>query len=318
MWLAHVGALVAGLVVLGGGGEFLVRGASRLAKSLGVSPLVVGLTVVAFGTSAPEAAVTIFATIEGTAPLAIGNIVGSNIANILLILGFAAAVSPLKVSASLIRVDGPIMILVAALFLGLAVMCGQIPTWAGIVFVVCLVFYTLLAYAIARRSPIESEKLGSPETGVGRRWWHNLLAIGVGIVGLVAGARLIVYGATKLALLLGVDDHIVGLTIVAIGTSLPELATAAVAARHKQPDIAIGNVVGSNIFNILFVTGIAAMIRPLDVPVDIVRVHGPLMLAVCVLFYPLVRTGQRVTRQEGVLLLVAYAGYLAWTGSRVG
>ncbi len=315
--VAHTLVLVAGLVVLAVGGEFLVRGAVRLARALGVSALVVGLTVVAFGTSAPEAAVTIFAASRGTAEaasLAIGNVVGSNIANILLILGFAAAIGPLAVSRRLIRFDGPIMILSAALFMALAWLTGRIDRIAGGVFVAGLIAYTAFTYYQARKNPPPANEHDEPLKGLGQHWWYNLILVAIGVGTLVGGAALIVQGASGLARAIGISDHVIGLTIVALGTSLPELATAAVAARHKQPDIAIGNIVGSNIFNVLFVTGLAALTHPLAVPEAIVCFDGPLMLAICIVFYPIVWTGQKVTRWEGLVLLAMYVSYLTWTG----
>lgn len=312
-WVAHVLVLLGGLAVLTAGGEMLVRGAARLAGTLGVSVLVVGLTVVAFGTSAPEAAVTIFAARQGAAGLALGNVVGSNIANVLLILGLAAAVRPIPVARSLIRLDGPVMVASAAALYGLMFWQGGIGRLAGAAFVVGLVAYTGLAYYLGRRNPPPTVGEALTATGRGRLWWYNALLVLVGIGGLIVGARLIVSGSTGLALLLGISEHVVGLTIVAVGTSLPELATTVIAARRNQPDIAIGNVVGSNTFNVLFVTGAAALASPLHVPVEITRFDAPLMLAVCALFVPLAWTGRRVTRGEGVVLLALYVLYVGWT-----
>lgn len=310
-WLLYLILTILGLGVLGVGGELLVRGAGRLARSLGVSTLMIGLTVVAFGTSAPEAAVTVFAAIKDAPELAVGNIVGSNIANILLILGVAGLATPIVVSRNLIRIDGPIMILVSGLFVTVAYLHGEIAQWVGGLFLLALVGYTLVTYRLGRtRVP---EEVATVPTGLGRHWWFNGVLIVVGIGGLVGGAQLIVQGASGIASLLGVSEHVIGLTIVAIGTSLPELATAVVAARQKQPDIAIGNVVGSNIFNILFVAGLAAATRPLPVPADILRFDGPFMLFVCVMFYPLAWSGQRIVRWEGAVLLLAYIAYLGRT-----
>jgi cation:H+ antiporter len=317
VWMLHAATLIAGIVVLGMGGEFLVRGATRLARSLGVSTLVVGLTVVAFGTSAPEAAVTIFAAARGAGELAIGNIVGSNIANVLLIMGAAAVMAPLAVSRSLIRVDGPVMILAAAALIGLAAPTGAIGRWAGVGLVGALVIYTAVTYILARRNYVavagEDE---APSAGWARFPAYNALLVAVGIGGLVLGASLMVDGATGLALLFSVSEHVIGLTIVAIGTSLPELATAVIAARRNHPDIAIGNVIGSNIFNVLFVAGATAIVQPLSVPPSILRFDGPLMVTVCIIAYVAVYTGRRVTRLEGSVLLFFYAAYLVGTTVR--
>jgi len=313
-WLLHTLVLLAGLALLGGSGEALVRGAARLARTLGVSTLVVGLTVVAFGTSAPEAAVTVFASAQGAGDLAIGNVVGSNIANILLVLGVAALIRPLSVSRSLIRLDGPVMIASAAALMVLAWTVGSFTRPTGVAFLVALLVYTFATYRWGRRRPSADDE--QPLTEIGRHWWFNLLLVVIGVAGLVIGARMIVSAATGLAELFGISQHIIGLTVVAIGTSLPELTTVVVAARHNQPDIAIGNVIGSNIFNVLFVIGLAALVRPLAVPQPILLLDGPAMLAVCVLFFPLVYTGRRLTRWEGGVLLAMYAGYLAWIVSR--
>ena len=314
VWIVYILMLLGGVVVLGGGGEALVRGAGRLARTLGMSSLVVGLTVVAFGTSAPEAAVTIFAASQGAGDLAVGNVVGSNIANLLLILGFAAVVKPLGISRSLLRLDGPVMILASVVFLVLAARNHVILRWEGGLFVAGLVVYTLVTYQVGRRSAPRDDE-ASP-TGVAGKAWYNLVLVAGGIGGLVLGAKWIVDGASGIAALLGVPPHIIGLTIVAIGTSLPELATVVAAARQSQPDIAIGNVVGSNIFNILFVTGCASTVRPLAVPSEIVHTDGPLMVLVSLLAYLAIWTGQKVVRWEGVVLLAGYVAYLTWAGSR--
>jgi cation:H+ antiporter len=315
-WLAHILMLLAGLVVLGAGGEFLVRGAARLARILGVSALVVGLTVVAFGTSAPEAAVSVFASVRGSPDLAVGNVVGSNIANVLLILGLAAVVKPVTISISLLRLDGPVMIVAAGAFVALGSRLGEIGRIAGVIFLLGLLVYTLGTYAMSRRFPPPIAEHPPRLVGLGARWWYNAVLVALGVAGLVLGARLIVQGASEVAALMGISERVIGLTVVAVGTSLPELATTVVAARHNEPDLAVGNVVGSNIFNVLFVTGLAAVAHPLPVAPEIQRLDGPLMLGVCVLFYPLVWSGRRVTRWEGVLLLIGYAAYLAWTAAR--
>ncbi len=315
VWLTHVLVLIIGLIVLAIGGESLVRGATRLARRLGVSELVVGLTVVAFGTSAPEAAVTIYAALEGTADLAVGNIVGSNISNLLLILGLAVMVRPLRVSRSLIRVDGPVMLLSALLFWGLAALNGHIDRWNGVVFVAGLVGYTALTYYVAGKTPYELPKEEPPPSRGGTATLVGPVLVIVGVGGLVLGARLVVSGAGGLALLLGVSHRVIGLTIVAVGTSLPELATAIIAARRRQADLAVGNIVGSNIFNIFFVAGTTASISPLSVSSEIIQLDGPVMIVASVLFIPLAYSGRLLSRWEGGLLLFAYGGYLAWNAT---
>lgn len=312
MWAAHTVTLAAGLLLLALGGEGLVRGAARLARSLGVSALVVGLTLVAFGTSAPEAAVTVVAATAGATELAVGNVVGSNIANILLIGGLAALLTPLAISRSLIRIDGPVMLVTAAALLISAQIRGHITRIEGAVFVAGLVAYTIATYRLARRDPAPTVQ-PEPLTGLARWWWYNLLFVLVGIAGVVLGAQLVVSGAGGLARLLDISEHVIGLTIVAIGTSLPELATSVAAARHRQPDIAIGNIVGSNIFNVLFVTGSAAVVKPLTVPTSIAHIDAPLMVAVSVVFYASLYKGGKISRWEGGVFLALYLAYLAWT-----
>ena len=317
--LWNVLLLVGGLVVLWVGGEALVRGSAQLAGRLGISPLVVGLTVVAFGTSAPELAVSVQAALRNEHGIAIGNVLGSNIANILLILGAAAAVRPLEVSLKLLRVDGPIMVasvLVFGLMAFRQVGDGRIERWEGAILVALLLGYNALTYHLARREAktVKDEYKASQESG--RSPAFNVLLVVIGIVALTGGGQLIVRGASQLAELMNIPPTIIGLTIVAVGTSLPELAASVIAARHNLPDIAIGNIVGSNIFNILSVVGITSVVRPMDVARETLLLDGPAVLAISLLLLIVARTGQRVSRQEGFVLLVLYAGYLAWTAQR--
>ena len=317
--LGYLLLLIGGLVVLAAGGEFLVRGATRLARSLGISALVVGLTVVAYGTSAPELAVSVQAVLHDQAALAVGNVVGSNIANVLLILGMAAAMRSFKVSLNLLKTDGPIMVAVAAIFMLLAVEPsgdGWIEPWEGRLLVVGLLVYTVFTYAMARRESQVVEDEYQAALGRGGSRAFNLLLIVVGIVGLVIGGRMIVDGATGLARMLEIEETFVGLTIVAIGTSLPELATSIIAVRHKQADIALGNIVGSNICNITLVIGVSACVGPMEIGRETMLLDGPVMLGVCALFMIIAWSGQRISRWEGGSLLVLYAAYLAWTAHR--
>ena len=311
--------LIGGLVVLGIGGECLVRGASHLARSLGVSALVVGLTIVAFGTSAPEAAVSVQAVLRDQDPIAVGNVVGSNIANILLILGVAASLRPFKISLNLLKTDAPIMVMVAAIFL-LSSMArtgsGRIERWEGMALFAGLLVYSFFTYRMARREPPEVADEYQAALGLAGSRLFNSLLVGLGIIALVIGGRLIVDGAQGLAEELGISKTIVGLTIVAIGTSLPELATSIIAIRHNQPDIAIGNIVGSNICNILLVIGMAATVTPIEIGRDTMFQDGPVMLVACLLFLAIAWSGQRVSRWEGLGLLGLYAVYLGWTAYR--
>ncbi|MBK9120634.1 MAG: calcium/sodium antiporter [Phycisphaerales bacterium] len=305
--------IAGGLALLAVSGEALVRGAARLAAAFGVPTLVIGLTVVAFGTSAPEAAVTIYAGLTQAADIAVGNVVGSNIANLLLILGVAAALQPIPISRSIIRWDGPVM-LVSCLALGVVmVLAEEVTRSIGMVFVLALIVYTVLAYRLGGEHEVPPL---NPHAHWLRSRSFNVVLVVLGIIGLVVGARLLVTGGTGFARLLGVSEHIIGLTIVAVGTSLPELATTIVAARRQQPDIALGNIVGSNIFNVLFVTGLTAVISPLPITRAIAHFDGAVMMGACVIFCLVGWTNARtITRRQGWLLLGLYAGYLLWTGA---
>lgn len=312
-WAANMVLLVGGLLILGCGGECLVRGAAQLARQMGVSVLVVGLTIVAFGTSAPEIAVSLQAASQKHYDLAVANVVGSCIMNILIVLAIAALARPLRVSRNVVTTDAPVMLLFTGFFILFAIDNNTIDHWQGIFFVVALALYTLFTYRAARRHPkvVEEEYERDPRLAP-RPWPINVLAVLIGIAGLVKGADLIVSGATGVATLLGVSERIIGLTIVALGTSLPELATCVIAARRAQPDIAVGNVVGSNIFNILAVIGVTASFFPLKVASEILRLDVPVMLGAVVLSFWVLRTGHRISRLEGGLLLVLYGLYLYW------
>jgi len=324
--------LLGGFVLLVAGAEALVRGAASLALRLGVSALVVGLTIVACGTSAPEMAVSVMSALDGKADIAVGNVVGSNIFNIAVILGLAAVICPIVCHASFIRRETPLMIVVCALVPLLAWLGarfagsgaadgfdGLMTRPAGALLVALGVGYTWLLYWLSKR---ENAKVAAEfEAGVApgetadeakrRPVWADLLYILAGVALLVGGSKLLVDGAITVARRFGVSDLVIGLTIVAGGTSLPELATSVVAALRKQPDIAVGNVVGSNIFNVLFILGVTALISPVGVSHDVMVRDVPVMLAVAALSLPLMATGKKITRIEGGLLFAAYGGYLA-------
>lgn len=314
----HIALLLVGLVILGVGGEALVQGAAKLARSLGISALVVGLTIVAFGTSAPELAVSVTACLQNSDSLAIGNAVGSNIANILLVLGLAALVKPLVVSLNIVKVDAPIMLGASLLLMGFALAGGALLRWHGVVLTLGLLAYVYCTYRFASGEPakVVDEYEAVVRSGKSRVWFGVLIL--VGLVGLKYGADLIVLGAIGIAQQFGLSERVIGMTIVAIGTSLPEIATCLVAARRDQPDIAIGNVVGSNIFNILSVLGIATLVAaPVNVEADALRIDLPVMLGATVLCLPLMWTGRRITRPEGGVLLglyVVYLGYVLTSG----
>lgn len=316
MSLGTVLSLVGGLVLLVAGAELLVRGAARLAVALGVAPLVIGLTVVAYGTSAPELAVSVQAAWTGQADISLGNVVGSNIANVLLILGLSALVAPLAVALQLIRFDVVVMILVSMLVPALA-WEGELGRLDGALLVCGGMGYTAWLVRQSRKAPQPQATAGpdgpTARAGAAPLVGNAVLAlIGLGL--LVLGARWLVAGATTLARSLGVSELIIGLTIVAVGTSLPELATSVVASLRGQRDIAVGNVVGSNIFNILIVLGGAALIGPQGVAVSrtAFAFDIPVMIAVALACLPVFFTGYRIDRWEGLLFLAYYAAYVAY------
>ena len=305
--------MVGGLVVLVGGGELLVRGASGLATRLGLSPLVIGLTVVAFATSAPELAVTLDAALGGEPDLALGNVVGSNIVNVLLILGASAVVLPLTVKAQLVRLDLPILVGVSVLLLVLA-WDGAITAGDGALLLVVIVGYTALALVVGRRQadPAPSETADGQDAQ--RPLWVQLAAVVGGVGLLVVGARMLVDGAVGIATGFGVSSLVIGLTVVAVGTSLPELATSLVAARRGERDMAVGNIVGSSIFNICVVLGLAGVVAAGGVSVApaVVALDIPLMIAAGVALLPVAFTGLAIARWEGVLFIALYVAYTAY------
>ena len=301
-----------GLVLLLFGGEFLVRGAVALADRLGVSHLVIGLTVVAAGTSAPELVVCLIAALEGSPGIAVGNVIGSNIANILLILGVAGLICVLPVNRRSLYRDGSVAIF-AAILLAVISMTGTIERWHGFLMLVCLVAYLGFCYRSDRRSrkaqasiDVEIEELA----GKDRRLWLLLLYLFGGLAGVLVGSELLVQGATEVARAAGVSEAIIGLTLVALGTSLPELATGIIAARHKHTDLALGNVLGSNIFNILAIMGVVAVTQPLAVPAEIIAFDLWAMLGVTIAFLAVAFLARRIGRPVAVVFLFAYAAYI--------
>lgn len=309
MTILTLGLFVAGFGLLIGGAELLVRGASALALRLGISPLVIGLTVVAIGTSAPELAVSVQAALTGKADLAVGNVVGSNIFNVLFILGLSALIVPLVVARQVVRVEVPLMVGASVLLLVLA-LDGQVRRWEGALLAAGMAAYLVYAIVEGRR-----ESAGEPSapgaTGLLARLPVQLVLIGAGLALLVLGARWLVGGAVAIAQFFGLSEAVIGLTIVAAGTSLPEVATSVVAALRGQRDIAVGNVVGSNIANILLILGVAALVTPdgLSVAPAIARFDLLVMLAVALACLPIFFTGHRIARWEGGLFLAYYVAY---------
>ncbi len=302
-----------GLLVLGA--DLLVRGASRIALAVGISPLVVGLTVVAFGTSAPEMAVSVKAAFAGQADIAYGNVVGSNIFNVLFILGLSALVAPLLVDRQLMRRDVPIMI-GASLLLPALALDGRVGRLDGALLFAGIVAYTAFSVLqsrkerAARRAETAAEMPGGP-TGSS---WANLLLVLAGLGMLILGARWLVDGAVAFARSFGVSELVIGLTIVAAGTSLPEVATSVLAAWRGHREIAVGNVVGSNIFNILAVLGVTGLVAPTGVPVasQALAFDTPVMIAVAVACLPIFFTGHVIARWEGALFLFFYTTYASF------
>lgn len=305
---------IAGLVLLVAAAEALVRGAVAMADRLGISPLVIGLTVVAFGTSAPELVVAVQAAMAGAGGLVYGNVIGSNIANIMLILAFAALLQPVHAEMKAFARES--MVLIGASLAMLFFMLGWgVVRWEGGVMLAALVAYLLWSYLRERRNSADAkaaleevEELSSLQQ---KSWATIIGATVIGLVGVIAGARLLVIGATSIARDWGVPEEVIGLSMVALGTSLPELATAVAAAIKKHNDMVLGNVVGSNVFNILGVMGAAAIVKPSEAPVQVVQFDVWVMLAVTLLLVPFFLSGRQLSRAEGAFLLAGYAAYIA-------
>lgn len=299
---------VCGFVALIGGAECMVRGASRLAVAVGISPLVVGLTVVAFGTSAPELGVSVMSSFSGQAGIAVGNVVGSNICNVLLTLGLSALAAPLVVSRQLLRIEVPLMLGVSLLAWALA-RDGVVGRLDGMLLFSGVLVYTVWTIRRSRRENRSCDHGSAEESGGGIA--RNLLLILAGLALLGVGSNWLVSGAVALAKLFGVSDLLIGLTIVSIGTSLPELATSVMASLRGQRDMAVGNIVGSNLFNILAVLGLTAAVAPGGVPVagQALAFDIPVMVAVMAVCLPIFFTGYRIGRREGALLVGYYLAY---------
>jgi cation:H+ antiporter len=301
---------VLGLLVMVAGAEGLVRGASRLAASFGISPLVIGLTVVAFGTSTPEMAVSVRSSLAGEADIAVGNVVGSNIFNVLFILGLSAVVAPLIVSSQLVKLDVPLMIGVSLLTWALAA-DGKIGFADGAILFAGILAYTGTLIWLARRERAASD---AENPGEGVSLPLSLVYVALGLVGLVVGADWFVDSSIQMAKWMGVSELVIGLTIVAAGTSMPELMTSVVASLKGERDIAVGNVVGSNLFNLMCVLGVSGLVAPAGVPVQevAVRFDFPVMIAVAVACLPIFFTGMTIARWEGAVLVAYYVAYTAY------
>ena len=302
--------IIGGLVLLFFGADWLVKGAMTLALNLGLSPLIVGLTVVALGTSVPEALVSVQAAIGHQGGIAIGNVVGSNILNIALILGLSALITPLKVDSHLVKADVPL--LSGATFMLVVLLEDfHISRMEGAFLLLCIVGYIVGNILTVKKTTLEENKIEGMEVpeDPGNNFWRDIALLIVGIITLGFGSNFLVTGAVDLARLWGLSEALIGLTIVSIGTGTPELATALMAAYRKSADLAIGNAVGSNLFNIMFVLGLAGLVAPLDA-IGINSSDLYVMLAVTILLLPTVWTGRILDRKEGFLFLAIYFGYL--------
>jgi cation:H+ antiporter len=312
--LLDIVLIIAGLIVLILGGESLVRGASTLAATVGISPLVIGLVVVSAATSAPELAVTLDAVLQGEPDLALGNVVGSNIVNILFILGLSALVMPLIIKRQLVRFDIPVMVGISVLLVAVS-LDGTIGLIDGLLLLAGLALHTVMSIILGRRESAAAEPVAPAVNTRPVPLWLALLLLVAGIGLLVLGARLLVDGAVGIATALGISSLVIGLTVVAVGTSLPELATSIIAVRRGERDMAVGNIVGSNIFNIGMVLGLPAVLfgQGIPVPPAAIALDLPLMLATALALLPIAFTGFVIARWEGslfVLLYVAYTVYL--------
>ena len=305
-----------GLVLLVIGGELLVRGSTSAAKALGVSPLLIGLTLVGFGTSTPELVTSVTAALEGSPGIAVGNVVGSNVANILLILGISALIFPMAVNPKGFKRDSIVLVAVTLAFVGIA-LYGHLDRLVGFALMAALVGYIIFVYRQEKAHPEEPEAEVHQHMSDSARAGPKAIALSVGmaVAGIavtIFGARFLVDAAVTTAQNFGVDDTIIGLTIVAVGTSLPELVTSVMAAIKKQADVAYGNIIGSNIYNILGILGVTALIQPIDVPPQIAQVDIWVMLAATALLVFFARSGFKLVRWEGGAFLAAYVAYTAW------
>ncbi|MBT8372914.1 MAG: calcium/sodium antiporter [Deltaproteobacteria bacterium] len=315
--LIYIALCLVGFVLLYFGAEWLVKGSSSLARSLGVTPIVIGLTVVAFGTSAPELVVSLISSIQAKSMIAVGNVVGSNICNIALVLGLSAIFNPIKSDPSVVRRDIPIMLGISV-YLLLLTLNSNLGRIEGATLFAGIIAYTFFNYYLAKKETAGAADIESEleEIGFIASRSKQILLILVGIAGVVGGAQIVVDNAVKIMTVLGVSEKFIGLTIVAFGTSLPELATSVVAAIRGEMDISIGNLVGSNVFNIMSVLGAASLVRPIPIPGGFfgsgLWIDYLVMLFTSFLPWLMMRKNFAVSRGNGFVLLACYIGYLAY------
>lgn len=304
--IKDIAFVIIGFILLIKGADFFVDGSSSLAGKMGIPSLIIGLTIVAMGTSAPEAAVSISAAFKGSTGIAIGNVIGSNILNILIILGVTACITAVKVGKTTIRYEIPYMIFITAVLTVIGSMFGEVGRLAGVFLWILFIIYLVYLFYQAKHMDTEEEGEMKDLSAM-----QILLYVAGGIAAIVAGSNITVDGATGIAETMGVSDRVIGLTIVALGTSLPELITSVTAARKNQADIAIGNIVGSNIFNILFVLGTASLICNVEYPATF-RVDSIVAILSAILLFICVVKKKKLTRSSGVMMLVCYAAYFIY------
>jgi len=320
-------SLLGGLLLLIVGGELLVRGSVRVAERMGVSPLLIGLTLVGFGTSTPELVTSVQAALIGSSGIAVGNIVGSNIANILLILGLSATIFPIAVQGDALKRDGGFVLATALLLAAVGLTTG-LSRPVGLAFVLILAGYIIYAYRTERTGsgdhtaafgkaeaaehvdPVLRPGQAAAAAGVSGSLLPLLMAV-AGLAVIIFGGRIFVDGAVQFARLAGLSEEVIGLTIVAVGTSTPELVTSVFAALRRQSDVALGNILGSNIYNVLGIGGVTALISPTPVPPEMVAFDVPVMIAVSLAMLISAATGRQISRLEGVILVAGYAGYVS-------
>ncbi|NVJ86954.1 MAG: calcium/sodium antiporter [Algoriphagus sp.] len=303
--------LALGLIILLLGGKFLVDGASGIAVKLGMSAGLIGLTIVAFGTSAPELLVSVNAALKGNSDISIGNVVGSNIANIGLVLGLSGIFYPIKISRRLIRFEYLITLAVTLLFLFVS-LNRNVERWEGIVLFTLFIIFNFYLFWLEKKGAAEQFKEVEEEIEQVKKlsWWMAVGLFLIGIVGLYFGSELLVENAVLISRNYGVPERIIGVTIIAIGTSLPELITSVMAAIAKETDMALGNILGSNIMNILSIIGLTAIIQPISVADAFINVDFWWMIGITILLFPLMRTKMQISKLEGSILLFAYCAYL--------
>lgn len=304
--------LIIGLIVLIVGGDYLVKGSSSIALRLHLSPLVVGLTIVAFGTSAPELLISIQSALKGSPDIAMGNVVGSNICNLALVLGLTAVINPVKVQTNSLRIDWP-MTMGASILLFLVVREGVLGAVEGVIFLIAITIYLVLIIVQSRidvKSKLREKENEDIPDAPNKQMWKDITFILLGCVALYYGSEWFVSSSKELALSLGVEERVVGLTVVALGTSLPEMVTAAVASYKGETDLALGNLMGSNIFNILSILGITAIITPIHVHAVILNKDIIWMLMITLMILPLMIVRREVGRADGIVLLVVYSVYI--------